>query len=114
MGKPHPRLYGTFPRVLGKYIREEKIVPMQEMVKKMTSLPAQKFGFTRRGVLKKGFYADVVVFDEGKVIDKATWTEPHQYPVGIEQVIVNGKVVIDRGEHSGQLPGRVLRRKITD
>jgi len=113
MGKPHPRLYGTFPRVLGKYIREEKIVPFPEMVKKMTSLPAQKFGFTRRGALKKGYYADVVVFDEAKVIDKATWNDPHQYPVGIEQVIVNGKIVIDRGEHTGNLPGRILRKKIT-
>lgn len=111
-GKPHPRLYGTFPRILGKYIREEKIVPMPEMLKKITSLPAQKFGFMRRGILKRDYWADIVVFDEDRVRDKATWTEPHQYPVGIEYVIVNGKVVIDRGEHTGNLPGRVLRKKI--
>ncbi|MGD8535748.1 MAG: D-aminoacylase [Candidatus Aminicenantes bacterium] len=111
-GKPHPRLYGTFPRVLGKYIREEKILPLPEMLKKITSLPAQKFGFTRRGVLKQEYCADVVIFDRDKVIDKATWTDPHQYPVGIEYVIVNGKVVIEKGEHSGSLPGKVLRNKI--
>jgi len=111
-GKPHPRLYGTFPRVLGKYIREEKILSLPEMLKKMTSLPAQKFGFMRRGILKQEFYADVVIFDRDKVIDKATWTDPHQYPDGIEYVIVNGKVVIERGNHTGNLPGRVLRKKI--
>jgi N-acyl-D-amino-acid deacylase len=111
-GKPHPRLYGTFPRVLGKYIREEKILSLPEMLKKMTSLPALKFGFLRRGALKQEFYADVVIFDGDRVIDKATWTDPHQYPVGIEYVIVNGKVVIERGEHTGKLPGRVLRKKI--
>ncbi len=110
-GKPHPRLYGTFPRVLGKYIREEKILPLPEMIKKMTSLPAQKFGFVRRGVLKKEYCADVVVFDRDKVIDQATWMDPHQYPAGIEHVIVNGKVVIERGEHTGNLPGKVLRKK---
>jgi len=111
-GKPHPRLYGTFPRVLGKYIREEKILSLPEMLKKITSLPALKYGFLRRGVLKQEYYADVVIFDRDKVIDKATWTDPHQYPTGIEYVIVNGKVVIERGEHSGSLPGRVLRKKI--
>ncbi len=111
-GKPHPRLYGTFPRVLGKYIREEKILSLQEMLKKITSLPAQKFGFLRRGVLKQEYYADVVIFDREKVMDKATWTDPHQYPDGIEYVIVNGKVVVERAEHTGSLPGRVLRKKV--
>jgi N-acyl-D-amino-acid deacylase len=110
-GKPHPRHYGTFPRVLGKYIREEKIVPMPEMLKKMTSLPAQKFGFGKRGALKNGYFADIVIFDQDKVIDKATWTDPHQYPEGIEYVLVNGKVVIQKGEHTGDLPGKVLRKK---
>jgi N-acyl-D-amino-acid deacylase len=111
-GKPHPRLYGTFPRVLGKYIREEKILSLPEMLKKITYLPAQKFGFLRRGALEQEYNADVVVFDRDKVIDKATWTDPHQYPIGIEYVIVNGKVVIERGEQTGSLPGRVLRKKI--
>jgi N-acyl-D-amino-acid deacylase len=109
-GNPHPRLYGTFPRVLGKYIREEKIVPLQEMVKKMTSIPARRFGFDKRGVLEPDHYADIVIFDEDNVIDKAIWTDPHQYSVGIEYVLVNGQVVIERSEHTGALPGKVLRK----
>jgi N-acyl-D-amino-acid deacylase len=110
-GKPHPRHYGTFPRVLGKYIREEKIVPLPEMLKKITSLPAQKFGFGKRGTLKSGYFADIVIFDKDKVIDKATWTDPHQYSEGIEYVLVNGRVVIKEGEHTGDLPGKVLRKE---
>lgn len=110
-GKPHPRHYGTFPRVLGKYVREEKIVPLPEMMRKMTSIPAQKFGFGKRGTLKSGYFADIVIFDQDKVIDKATWTDPHQYPEGIEYVLVNGKVVIKEGEHTGDLPGKVLRKE---
>ncbi len=109
-GKPHPRHYGTFPRVLGKYVREEKIVPLEEMVKKMTSIPAEKFGFQKRGSLQKDYHADIVVFDIERVIDKATWTEPHQFPVGIEYVLVNGQVVVEKGEHTGNLPGMVLRK----
>ena len=111
-GKPHPRNYGTFPRVLGKYIREEKILSMPEMMKKITSIPAQNFGFSNRGAVKKDYYADIVVFDEARIIDKATWTDPHQYPEGIEYVIVNGKVVLQRGEHTGQLPGSILKKDI--
>jgi N-acyl-D-amino-acid deacylase len=110
-GKPHPRHYGTFPRVLGKYVREDKIVPMPEMLKKMTSVPAQKFGFGKRGTLKSGYFADIVIFDKDKVIDKATWTDPHQYSEGIEYVLVNGRVVIKEGEHTGDLPGKVLRKE---
>ena len=110
-GKPHPRLYGTFPRVLGKYVREEKIVPLPEMMRKITSIPAQKFGLGKRGALKSGYFADIVIFDQDKVIDKATWTDPHQYPEGIEYVLVNGRVVIKEGEHTGDLPGKVLRKE---
>ncbi len=110
-GKPHPRHYGTFPRVLGKYVREEKIVPLPEMMRKMTSIPAQKFGFGKRGTLKSGYFADIVIFDQDKVIDKATWTDPHQYSEGIEYVLVNGRVVIKEGEHTGDLPGKVLRKE---
>lgn len=110
-GKPHPRHYGTFPRVLGKYVREEKLVPMAIMLKKMTSIPAEKFGFKKRGVLREGYHADIVLFDAEKVIDKATWTDPHQYPVGIEYVLVNGQTVIERGEHTGNLPGVILRKQ---
>lgn len=108
-GKPHPRNYGTFPRVLGKYIREEKILPLPEMLKKMTSFPAEYFGFSSRGALKNGYYADIVVFDEERVKDKATFKEPHQYSEGIEFVVVNGKVVIQKAEHTGNLPGKALR-----
>ncbi|NIM58097.1 MAG: amidohydrolase family protein [Candidatus Aminicenantes bacterium] len=110
-GKPHPRHYGTFPRVLGKYVREEKIFPMPEIMKKITSIPAQKFGFGKRGTLKSGYFADIVIFDPDKVIDKSTWTDPHQYPEGIEYVLVNGRVVIKEGEHTGDLPGKILRKE---
>ncbi|MBS3818589.1 D-aminoacylase [bacterium] len=110
-GKPHPRSYGTFPRVLGQYVREEKILPLPEMIKKMTSRAAQKFGFEKRGRLKKGCFADVVAFDEKRVRDKAIWTHPHQYPEGIEYVMVNGQMVVEREKHRGKLPGRVLRKQ---
>jgi len=110
--KPHPRNYGTFPRVLGKYVREEKIVPLEEMVKKMTSIPARRFGFERRGGIKNGFFADLVIFDPSKIEDKATWANPHQYPAGVEYVIVNGQVVVEHGEHTGRLPGKLLKKKV--
>ncbi len=110
-GKPHPRFYGTFPRILGKYVRDEKILPAEEMIKKMTSVPARRFGFAGRGFLVPGALADVVVYDPDKVRDKATWADPHQYPEGIPHVVVNGKAVIADGEHTGALPGKVLRRK---
>jgi N-acyl-D-amino-acid deacylase len=109
-GKPHPRLYGTFPRVLGKYAREEKIFSLPQAIQKMTSAPAQKFGLKNRGRVKPDYFADFVVFDPEKIIDKATWKEPHQYPEGIDYVIVNGRVVIRAGEHSGQLPGKILKK----
>lgn len=111
-GKPHPRLYGTFPRVLGKYVREEKILPLEEMIKRMTSVAAQKFGLKKRGCIERGYYADLVIFDPDRVIDRATWTEPHQYPQGIEWVIVNGQVVIKEGEHTGNLPGKILKKEV--
>jgi N-acyl-D-amino-acid deacylase len=111
-GKPHPRHYGTFPRVLGKYVREEKILPLEEMLKKITSLAAQRFGFERRGAIERNYFADLVIFDPNKIIDRATYTAPHQYPQGIEYVLVNGRVVIQNGEHTGQLPGMILRKKI--
>lgn len=109
-GKPHPRYYGTFPRVLGKYVREERIVPLEEMIRKMTSLPADHMGFVRRGRLKVGWAADVCVFDPDRIIDKATFKEPAAYPEGIRQVVVNGQIVVDDGAHTGKLPGRVLRK----
>jgi N-acyl-D-amino-acid deacylase len=111
-GRPHPRNYGTFPRVLGKYVREEKILPAEEMIRKMTSFPASRFGFERRGVIRSGVFADLVIFDPERISDRATWINPHQYPAGIEYVIINGEVVIKGGEHTGRLPGRVLRKKV--
>ncbi|MGD8539554.1 MAG: D-aminoacylase [Candidatus Aminicenantes bacterium] len=112
-GIPHPRNYGSFPRFLGKYVREEKLVPLPEAIKKMTSMPARKMGLKKRGTLSKGSYADIVVFDPDTVTDLATYTEPSQYPKGIDYVIVNGKFVIDRGEHTGELPGKILHRITT-
>jgi len=109
-GKPHPRSYGTFPRVLGKYAREEGVLTLENAVRKMTSLPAQKLKLKDRGLIKEGMWADITIFDPKKVIDTATYSEPHQYPKGIEYVLVNGKIVIDKGEHTGELPGQALRR----
>jgi len=109
-GKPHPRNYGTFPRALGKYVREEKLVPLEKMINKMTAIPASRFGFQRRGSIQPGHYADLVVFDPDKIADRATWVDPHQYPVGVEYVIVNGQVVVEHGEHTGRLPGKIVRK----
>lgn len=107
-GKPHPRCYGTFPRYLGHYVRERKILPLAEAIRRITSLPAQKLGLKNRGVLKTGFYADMVIFDPKAILDKATFVQPHQYSEGIEFVIVNGKIAVEKGEHTGELAGRVL------
>lgn len=106
---PHPRYYGTFPRVLGRYVRELKVLSLPDAVRKMTSLNADKIGLERRGRLMPGAFADVTIFDPDRVIDRATFENPHQFPDGIPYVIVNGSVVIDNGQHTGALPGRVLR-----
>ncbi|MDQ7064928.1 MAG: D-aminoacylase [candidate division KSB1 bacterium] len=106
--KPHPRSYGTFPRVLGKYVREEKVLTLEEAIRKMTSLPAQRLKLKDRGRLQPGAWADVVVFDPETVHDTATWTEPHQYPVGISFVLVNGQIVVDETGFTGNYPGRVV------
>ncbi len=107
-GKPHPRSFGTNPRVLGKYTREEKLLTLEEAVRKMTSLPAQVLGLKDRGLLREGYWADVVVLDPDAVADTATYENPKQYPKGIAYVLVNGKVVIDSGEHTGARPGKVI------
>jgi len=109
-GKPHPRAYGTFPRVLGKYVREEKILTLQEAIRKMTSFPAQKLGLKDRGLIREGLWADIVIFDSDRIIDEATFVDPHRYPEGIEYVIMNGKIVIEKGEHTKETLGKVLRR----
>ncbi len=109
-GQPHPRYFGTFPRVLGYYSREKGIIPLELAVKKMTSMPAERLRLSDRGLLRPGYLADLVLFDPETVRDKATFENPKQYPVGIEMVMVNGETVIENGEHTGAMPGRVLRR----
>jgi len=109
-GVPHPRNFGTFPRVLGRYVRELNVIPLEEAVRKMTSLPAGILGLTDRGTIKEGQWADLVIFDPATVADKATFENPFQYPVGIDTVIVNGTVVLDEGTHTNARPGKVLRR----
>jgi N-acyl-D-amino-acid deacylase len=106
---PHPRAYGTFARVLGRYVREEKIIPLEEAIRRMTSLPAENLKLDRRGRLKVGYFADVVVFDPAKVQDHATYERPHQYATGVIHVFVNGVPVLRNGEHTGATPGRVVR-----
>ena len=109
-GNPHPRIYGTYPRILGRYVREEKLLTLEEAVRKMTSFPARKLGLANKGVLRAGADADVVIFDPKKVIDKATFQQARQYPEGIEYVIVNGRICVEGGRFNGQTAGRVLTR----
>jgi N-acyl-D-amino-acid deacylase len=106
---PHPRAYGTFARLLGKYVREEQVIPLEEAIHRLTSLPAHNLRIPRRGALTAGYYADVVVFDPAIIIDHATFAEPHQYATGVLHVFVNGVQVLDDGEHTGATPGRVVR-----
>jgi N-acyl-D-amino-acid deacylase len=108
--KPSPRTYGSFPRVLGEFVREQRVMTLEEAVRKMTSAPAARLGLGDRGMLRDDFAADVVVFDAARVRSLATYAEPRRYPEGIEYVLVNGELVVDRGEHTGALPGRALRR----
>lgn len=109
-GNPHPRNFGTFPRVLGVYVRERKLLRLEDAVRKMTSLNATRLGLFDRGLLRAGQFADVVLFDPARIIDRATYEDPFQYGEGVEYVIVNGQIVLDRGQHTGARPGRVLRR----
>ncbi|MGI5838504.1 MAG: N-acyl-D-amino-acid deacylase family protein [bacterium] len=110
-GKPHPRLYGTYPRVLGRYVRDEEVLPLEEAVRKMTALPARRLGLGDRGVLAPGYCADVVVFNPDTVIDRSTYTEPFLPPAGIEYVFVNGAAAVEQGKFNGTLAGRVLRKR---
>ncbi len=108
-GKPHPRYYGTFPRVLGKYVREEKFFDLATGIKKMTSMPADKLGLKGRGLIQKGYYADLVIFDPEKIADKATFVDPHQLAEGIDYVLVNGKVTVEKGKHNQTMGGKIIR-----
>ena len=112
-GKPHPRLYGTFPRLIGHYARDLGLLTLPQAIAKMTGGAATALGLADRGILREGQVADVVLFDPATIIDRSTYDDPHQYPAGIRTVIVNGTVVIDDGEHTGALPGRLLRRRGT-
>jgi N-acyl-D-aspartate/D-glutamate deacylase len=107
---PHPRFYGTFPRVLGRYVRDEPLISLEMAINKMTGMPARRLGFPDRGVLREGAIADIVVFDPTTVSDVATFRNPHRYPVGMPHVLVNGESVIKDGVHTGARPGVVLRR----
>jgi len=106
---PHPRAYGTFPRILRKYVREEKKLTLEEAIRKFSALPAQRMRLTDRGVLKQGMWADVVVFDPKTVRDVATFDDPNRLSEGMEYVLINGVPVIENGKMTGALPGKVLR-----
>lgn len=110
-GKPHPRFYGTYPRVLGKYVRQEGLLKLEEAIRKMTSFPAQKLGLHDRGLIRENMWADVVVLDHNEVLDRATYEDPHQFPLGIKHVIINGEIVVEDEQQTEKLPGRILRHK---
>lgn len=109
-GKPHPRIYGTYPRILGTYVREEKLLSVEEAIRKMTSLPAQKFGLWNKGLVRAGMDADLVLFDPDTIAERSTFQDPHQYPTGLPYVILNGQVVVDQGQYTGKLVGQVVRK----
>jgi N-acyl-D-amino-acid deacylase len=105
----HPRAYGSFARLLGKYVREEQVLPLEEAVRRLTSLPAENLRLVDRGLLEPGYFADIVVFDPDRIEDHATYDDPHRYATGVVHVAVNGTLVLRDGEHTGALPGRVVR-----
>jgi N-acyl-D-aspartate/D-glutamate deacylase len=113
-GQPHPRAYGTFPRVLGYYVREKKILSLSEAIYKMTGLSSKRLGLTDRGIIKIGNKADLTIFDSETILDKSTFTDPHQYPEGIEYVIINGKLAVDRGKYLAVPAGKVIRKTTAD
>ena len=106
-GRPHPRAYGTYPRILGRYVREERNLGLEDAVRKMTSLPAQRLGLRDRGLLREGYFADIAIFDPEAVLDRATFEDPLQFPAGVEWVIVNGAVTVENGAHTGARNGKV-------
>jgi N-acyl-D-amino-acid deacylase len=108
-GVPHPRGYGTNARVLGRYVRMDHVITLEEAIRRMSSLPAQRFQLKDRGILKQGQAADIVVFDENRVLDLSTYEQPHQYSTGFSYVLVNGELVVDAGKHTGKRPGRALK-----
>ena len=109
-GRHHPRSYGTFPRVLQEYVRERGVITLEQAIHKMTGQAADKLRLADRGLVRTGHHADLVIFDPETVAEGSSYEDPYQYPVGIDLVMVNGEVVVQDGEHTGRLPGRVLRR----
>lgn len=109
--KVHPRYYGSYPRILGRYVRDKKIIALEDAINKMTLLPAIKMNIKDRGFLMEGYKADITIFDKDTIIDRATFENPHQYPLGIKAVIVNGVTVVKNQEHTGELPGEIILRK---
>jgi N-acyl-D-amino-acid deacylase len=110
-GKPHPRVYGSYPRILGRYVREKGILSLEEAIRKMTSLPAEKLRLKRKGCIAENYDADLTIFDANAIIDRGTYKNPKQFPSGIEWVIVNGEVVVEKGSHTGARPGRTIRTR---
>jgi N-acyl-D-amino-acid deacylase len=109
-GKPHPRSYGTFSRVIRKYVNESPVLSIEEAIYKMTGLPAQKLQLINRGLLEEGCFADITIFDQKTIAEKATFTKPHSYSKGIKHVIVNGKITINNGKHEGAMNGAILQK----
>jgi len=110
-GNPHPRGYGTNARVLSKYVRDEKVISIEEAIRRMTSLPANKFKLEGRGLLVEGYAADILIFDENAVKDQSTFEKPHQYSTGFKYVLVNGTVTVDEGVHTGARAGASIRKQ---
>jgi N-acyl-D-aspartate/D-glutamate deacylase len=110
-GKPHPRLYGTFPRVLGHYARDGALMTLEQAIHRMTAMAAEKFHLRDRGVIRAGAFADLVIFAAKEIRDTATYADPRRYPIGISHVFVNGVAVVRDGVHCGARPGRAIRRQ---
>jgi N-acyl-D-amino-acid deacylase len=111
-GVPHPRGYGTNARVLSKYVREEKVIALEEAVRRMTSLPAQKFNLNDRGLLREGYAADIVIFNPNEVKDNSTFNQPHQYTSGFKYVLVNGKIEMENGVQNNERNGQILKHTL--
>jgi N-acyl-D-amino-acid deacylase len=111
---PHPRAYGTFARLLGRYVREEGIISLSEAIRRLTSFPAENLGLEKRGQLQEGYFADITIFDPATITDHATYSDPHQYATGVKHVIVNGVPVLLDGEHTGATPGRFVRKPLPE
>jgi N-acyl-D-aspartate/D-glutamate deacylase len=109
-GKPHPAAYGTYPRILGKYVREEKLLTLEDAIRRMTSFPASRLGIRDRGIIGEGYFADLVLFDPDRVRDRATFEDPRQFAEGIDCVIINGQPLLEGGNLKNLRPGKVLRK----